>query len=195
MSMSPVRIAISSGGVDVILFMTAVQVIHLFQVAEQMGCEDDLRAGLASIVVVSIGPTTSEELAHYGVKPDFEPSRPKMGFLVNEAAQYSGKVLEQKRAAKSSGESHSNGHAQAEPRTKKSKPPDSIAPKPDPQPVRKVQPSTPTMAGSSGVGLKSLSPSAVAPMSTRLPASCAGSKLGSSSFQAGMKRSGRVPVS
>ena len=35
--------------------------------------------------------------------------------------------------------------------------------------------STPTMAGSRGVGLKSLSPSAVAPMSTILPASCAGS--------------------
>ena len=97
-------LGIVSGSVDVILFMTAVQVIHLFQVAEQMGCEDDLRAGLASIVVVSIGPTTSEELAHYGVKPDFEPSRPKMGFIVNEAAQYSGRVLEQKRAAKPPGD-------------------------------------------------------------------------------------------
>jgi uroporphyrinogen-III synthase len=140
-------LGIASGSVDVILFMTAVQVIHLFQVAEQMGCENDLRAGLASIVVVSIGPTTSEELAHYGVKPDFEPSRPKMGFLVNEAAQYSSKVLEQKRTAKSSGESHSDGNAQTEPRTKKSKPPTGIAPKPDPQLVRKVQPSTPTMAG------------------------------------------------
>jgi len=75
-------LGIASGSVDVVLFMTAVQVIHLFQIAEQMNCVQDLRAGLANMVVVSIGPTTSEELAHYGIKPDFEPSRPKMGFIV-----------------------------------------------------------------------------------------------------------------
>jgi uroporphyrinogen-III synthase len=136
-------LGIASGSVDVILFMTAVQVIHLFQVAEQMGCEDDLRAGLASIVVVSIGPTTSEELAHYGVKPDFEPSRPKMGFIVNEAAQYAGKVLEQKRAAKTSGAELL--HTPIQPAAKLSKPhPAGIN---EAAQVRKVQPSTPTMAG------------------------------------------------
>lgn len=91
-------LGITNGSVDVVLFMTAVQVIHLFQVAEEMGLKDDLRAGLMSMVVVSIGPTTSEELAHYGIIPDFEPSHPKMGFLVNEAAQYSGKILERKRS-------------------------------------------------------------------------------------------------
>lgn len=88
---------IATGYVHVVLFMTAVQVIHLFQVAEQMGLVEELRAGLAAMVVLSIGPTTSEELAHYGVIPDFEPSRPKMGFLVNEAAQYSGRLLKAKR--------------------------------------------------------------------------------------------------
>jgi uroporphyrinogen-III synthase len=95
-------LGISQGSVDVVLFMTAVQVIHIFQVAEQMNCQQDLRDGLANMVVISIGPTTSEELAHYGVKPDFEPSRPKMGFLVNEAAQYSGKVLQEKRSGSKS---------------------------------------------------------------------------------------------
>jgi uroporphyrinogen-III synthase len=74
-----------------------VQVIHLFQVAEQMGMRDKLREALRKTVVLSIGPTTSEELAHYGVEPDFEPSRPKMGFLVNEAAQYASRLLEKKR--------------------------------------------------------------------------------------------------
>jgi Uroporphyrinogen-III synthase len=92
-------LGIANGSVDVVLFMTAVQVIHLFQVAEEMGMREDLRAGLISMVVVSIGPTTSEELTHYGITPDFEPSHPKMGFLVNEAAQYSGKILERKRSA------------------------------------------------------------------------------------------------
>jgi uroporphyrinogen-III synthase len=91
-------LALVNGTVDVVLFMTAVQVIHLFQVAEEMCIREELRAGLLSIVVVSIGPTTSEELAHYGITPDFEPSRPKMGFLVNEAAQYSGKILKTKRS-------------------------------------------------------------------------------------------------
>jgi uroporphyrinogen-III synthase len=91
-------LGIANGNVDVVLFMTAVQVIHLFQIAEQMNCQQDLRDGLAKMVVVSIGPTTSEELAHYGIKPDFEPSRPKMGFIVNEAAQYAAKVIQEKRS-------------------------------------------------------------------------------------------------
>jgi uroporphyrinogen-III synthase len=90
-------LGITTGFVDVVLFMTAVQVIHLFQVAEQIGMVEQLRAGLAAMVVLSIGPTTTEELTHYGVIPDFEPSRPKMGFLVNEAAQYAGKLLKSKR--------------------------------------------------------------------------------------------------
>ncbi len=93
---------IASGNVDVVLFMTAVQVIHLFQVAEQMGSEEPLRRGLASLAVLSIGPTTTEELAHYGVTPDFEPSRPKIDFLINEAAQYAGAVLEEKRSGQRS---------------------------------------------------------------------------------------------
>ena len=92
--------ALLGGTIDVVLFMTAVQIIHLFQVAEQMGCVNQLRESLRSIVVLSIGPTTSEELAHYGIQPDFEPSRPKMGFLVNEAAQYAGRLLEEKRNKK-----------------------------------------------------------------------------------------------
>ena len=88
---------IARGGYDVLLFMTAVQVIHLFQVAERMHCVPAMRAGLHSMVIISIGPTTTEELTHYGITPDFEPSRPKMSFIVNEAAQYAGKILEQKR--------------------------------------------------------------------------------------------------
>jgi uroporphyrinogen-III synthase len=90
-------LGILNGMVDVVLFMTAVQIIHLFRVAEQMGVPEDLREALRKTVVLSIGPTTSEELAHYGIEPDFEPSRPKMGFLVNEAAQYSDRLLEKKR--------------------------------------------------------------------------------------------------
>jgi uroporphyrinogen-III synthase len=131
-------LSIASGRIDVVLFMTAVQVIHLFQVAEEMSFRDELSAGLRSIVVVSIGPTTSEELAHHGITPDFEPSRPKMGFIVNEAAQYAGKILEQKR----------NGIANLTAPTD----PDTASPvekaeKKRASNVHRVAPSTATMAG------------------------------------------------
>ena len=36
-----------NGMVDVVLFMTAVQIIHLFRVAEQMGVPEDLRTASA----------------------------------------------------------------------------------------------------------------------------------------------------
>lgn len=127
-------LGVANGSVDVVLFMTAVQVIHLFQVAEEMGMREELRAGLNSMVVVSIGPTTSEELTHYGIIPDFEPSHPKMGFLVNEAAQYSGKILERKRKV-------STGSAVVADRTS-DKPVEKAK-----SGVRRVAVSTPTMAG------------------------------------------------
>ncbi len=123
-------LGIANGNVDVVLFLTAVQVIHLFQVAEQMGYVEELRRGLQSIAVLSIGPTTSEELRHYGIVPDFEPSRPKMGFLVNEAAQYAGRLLEEKR----SGKAHSLT-------------PHKAAIEDTDRPVRRVASSTPAMAG------------------------------------------------
>ncbi len=134
-------LGIARGNVDVVLFMTAVQVIHLFQIAEQMNCQQDLRDGLARMVVVSIGPTTSEELAHYGVKPDFEPSRPKMGFIVNEAAQYSGKVLHEKRTNSGSAVPIT---VTTQARTLGRGPELHRAPA---EPVRRVAISTPTMAG------------------------------------------------
>jgi len=98
--LQPLREAVlglASGGLDVVLFTTGVQVVHLFEVAEQMGSVGDLRAGLRSVVVGSIGPTTTEVLHEYGVDPDFEPSHPKMGFLINEVAQMAGKLVEEKK--------------------------------------------------------------------------------------------------
>jgi uroporphyrinogen-III synthase len=128
-------LGILNGMVDVVLFMTAVQIIHLFQVAEQMQIAPQLLSSLQSMVVLSIGPTTSEELAHYGIVPDFEPSRPKMGFLVNEAAQYAHRLLQKKR----------NGEIAAVVSEPKSSEPQGTAKAT--VPVRRVARSTPTMAG------------------------------------------------
>lgn len=83
--------------IDVVLFTTATQVVHLLQVAETMGHRDALVRGLGGCVIGSIGPTTSEELRERGIQPDFEPVHPKMGFLVREAAEKSAEILRQKR--------------------------------------------------------------------------------------------------
>jgi uroporphyrinogen-III synthase len=88
--LGPLRAAIHSlaeGKVDVVLFTTSVQAVHLFQVAVAMDLERVMRAGLERAMVASIGPTTSEELSRLRIRVDLEPSHPKMGFLVKEAAE------------------------------------------------------------------------------------------------------------
>jgi uroporphyrinogen-III synthase len=94
-------LAVSQGQIHMVLFMSAVQVMHLFKVAVQMGCEDKLVDGLRSTVVVSIGPSTTEELHRYGIVPDFVPSHPRMGVLVNEASDIAKELVQCKRAATS----------------------------------------------------------------------------------------------
>ena len=89
--------AIARNEIDVILFTTATQADHLLQIAAEMNEEDAVRRALSSMVVASIGPTTSERLREFGIAPDMEPSHPKMGFLVSEAAQRSSEILQQKR--------------------------------------------------------------------------------------------------
>lgn len=94
------------GLVDVVLFTTSVQIVHLFEVARQMECEETLRTRLATTAIFSIGPTTTEELKRRGLTPALEPAHPKMGFLVNEAAQHATAVLQQRR-----GNGVSNNHS------------------------------------------------------------------------------------
>jgi uroporphyrinogen-III synthase len=91
--------SIAAGEIDVVVFLTGIQATHLFQVAEQMGAAEELREGLRRTVVLSIGPSTTEELARWKIQPDFEPSHPKMGFLINEAAPQALQLLEEKRGA------------------------------------------------------------------------------------------------
>jgi uroporphyrinogen-III synthase len=76
-----------AGEVDVVLFTTGTQAVHLMQVAEAMQAGDAVRRALAGVLVASIGPTTSEELRRRGIVPRFEPSHPKMGYLVRETAE------------------------------------------------------------------------------------------------------------
>ncbi len=89
--------AIAEGTVDVVLFTTAVQAIHLFQIAAEMKLEEAVRKGLSRTIVASIGPTTSEELERRGIRADLEPSHPKMGFLVKETSEQALGLLRRKR--------------------------------------------------------------------------------------------------
>jgi uroporphyrinogen-III synthase len=93
--------AIADGQIDVALFTTATQVVHLLKVAESMNKGDAVRRGLTTCVVGSIGPTTSEEIREQGIEPDMEPTHPKMGFLVREAAGRAHEILRAKREGRS----------------------------------------------------------------------------------------------
>jgi uroporphyrinogen-III synthase len=84
---------LAAGQADVALFTTSVQVVHLFRVTELARIDRGaVEEGLARAVVGSIGPTTSETLEEYGVKPDFEPSHPRMGLLVQETAARAARI-------------------------------------------------------------------------------------------------------
>ena len=88
---------IARGEVDVALFTTSIQVVHLLQIAAEMNLEQEVRRAFAQIVVGSIGPVTSEALREHEIEHDFEPSHPKMGILVNEAARGAAEMLARKR--------------------------------------------------------------------------------------------------
>jgi uroporphyrinogen-III synthase len=98
--LAPLRAAIEAiarGTFEVALFTTAVQAVHLFQVAAEMNLEESVREGLNRAMVASIGPTTSEELRRRGIRADLEPSHPKMGYLVKEASEQAAELLRRKR--------------------------------------------------------------------------------------------------
>lgn len=83
--------------VDVALFTTSMQVVHLLDIARRHNLERAVREGLRSLAVASIGPTTSEELREQGIPIDIEATRPKMGFLVRDAAERAADILRIKR--------------------------------------------------------------------------------------------------
>ncbi|HEY4362715.1 MAG TPA: uroporphyrinogen-III synthase [Bryobacteraceae bacterium] len=87
---------LAAGEFDVVLLTTSMQVVHLLRIAAEEGMEDAVRRALGRAVVASVGPTTSETLRELGLAPDFEPSHPKMGFLVNEIASRARDLLQLK---------------------------------------------------------------------------------------------------
>jgi uroporphyrinogen-III synthase len=88
---------LARGEFDVVLLTTSIQVHHLLKVGAQERIEAEVRRALERTVLASVGPTTSETLRELGLPPDFEPSHPKMGFLVNEVAARARQILQSKR--------------------------------------------------------------------------------------------------
>lgn len=88
---------IAAGEIDVCLFTSAQQAIHLIEVAESLQLAGEFHQGLRRTVVASIGPTTSEMLRKLSITVDFEPSHGKMGQLVNELAAVANALVVRKR--------------------------------------------------------------------------------------------------
>jgi uroporphyrinogen-III synthase len=100
--LGPLRAAVASLArqeIDVVMFTSAMQVTNLMQIATEANQEDAVRRAFSHMLVASIGPVTSEKLKEHGLAVDLEPSHPKMGYLVNEAAARSAELLKQKRAS------------------------------------------------------------------------------------------------
>ncbi len=74
---------LARGRVDAVIFTSAVQIHHLYSMAEKTGSAADLAKNLQRSMVASIGPVCSRALRHYGVEPSLEASPPKLGALMS----------------------------------------------------------------------------------------------------------------
>jgi len=88
--------SLAENKVDVVMFTSSVQFVHAARIAAEMGMSAQLTNALNRTVVASIGPIASATLKENGVIVDLEPSHPKMGFLVKEAAEKSAELVRRK---------------------------------------------------------------------------------------------------
>ncbi len=75
-----------AGEFQAVLFTTGVQIEHFLAIASERGKRDEAVQALKRTFIASIGPDCSESLRSCGIEPMLEPSHPKMGLLVREAA-------------------------------------------------------------------------------------------------------------
>ena len=69
------------------LFTTGVQIDHFLALADRTKQREAAIEALRRVFVCSVGPDCTEALRSFGIEPDLEPSHPKMGILVREAAE------------------------------------------------------------------------------------------------------------
>lgn len=81
-------VALANGEIDVVLITSGIQFVHFWRIVTDMDLAADVRRGLSRALVASIGPSASAEIRRHGFEPAFEPTHPKMGLLVREAAEF-----------------------------------------------------------------------------------------------------------
>lgn len=78
-----------AGDVDITAFTSASQVHMLFQIAEDEGRADDVRAALQSrSVVAAVGPVCAAALQDHGITATIQPQHPKMAPLVTAICKF-----------------------------------------------------------------------------------------------------------
>jgi len=75
--------ALDQHRVDAVAVTNAAQIHNLFDLAEQLGRVDSLRAGFNGTLVASVGPVSSDALRKFGVAVGLEASPPKLGPLIS----------------------------------------------------------------------------------------------------------------
>jgi uroporphyrinogen decarboxylase len=93
---------LAAGQIDLAMFTSGQQAVHLLQVAREMELEARVRDAFHRAVIASVGPTTSDMLRECGLPVDFEPSHPKLGHLISELAAHASELLEGKRQNRAS---------------------------------------------------------------------------------------------
>ncbi len=113
-NIGPLKDAIKSIGnaeEDIALFTSSQQIYHLFEIASKNGAKKKLMEGFKTIVIASIGPTTTETLQRFGLSADYEPDSPKMGSLIREIARIGSTLVNKKRIAAKKGVSTNSWRA------------------------------------------------------------------------------------
>lgn len=87
---------LASGEVDVAMFTSANQVRNVMKLADDLGLVDEVMAAARRMTIASIGPTCSDAMRELHLPVDIEASPPKMGVLVQRAAESTAEVLERK---------------------------------------------------------------------------------------------------
>jgi uroporphyrinogen-III synthase len=80
----------AEGRVDAIVFTSSPQVDRLFEVAEERGIMEQLRAGLSRTQVASVGPVLSQNLQAHGVRVNITPEQ---GFVMKNLVQQIKRLL------------------------------------------------------------------------------------------------------
>ncbi len=89
--------AVVAGQRDVLLFTSAIQVRHVDQVVRTLGLATAWQERLREVVVISIGPATSDGLREFGWPVDWQAKPHELESLVAQAAEQSGTLRTRKR--------------------------------------------------------------------------------------------------